>query len=382
MNSSRNMFKLGLIVNPIAGMGGSVGLKGTDGKATLQKAIDMGAQPNAQNRTKEFLMELDSIKHKLFFLTCPNFMGENVLRDLGFNYDLLNHPIFEEYENIYETTPEHTKTAAQLLKNREDIKIILFVGGDGTARDIQSVVGKTLPCLGIPAGVKIYSSVFSINPRRAANLLIQFLWDEVPLRESEVLDIDEAEFREDRLVSQLYGYLLTPFSFDYSQPSKMASPDSDLNNQERIAKMIVEDLQKDMYYLLGPGTTTKAITDHIDQDKSVLGVDLLKNKKVIAFDLNEQEILNYIDEHPTRIIVSPIGKQGFLFGRGNLQLSPNVIRTVGIKNIIIVCTKHKLNNIPNTILKVDTRDHELDEDMRGLYRVITDYGELNIVEIK
>lgn len=382
MNSNQNIFKIGLIINPIAGMGGSVGLKGTDGRDTLQKAIKLGADPNAQNRTKEFLTELKSVKHKLQFFTCPKDMGENVLKELGFEYTLLSHPIFEDIESVYDSTPGHTKTAARLLKVMEDIEIIIFVGGDGTARDIQNVIRKAKPCLGIPAGVKIYSSVFSIDPQRAANLLLQFLWDETPLKESDVLDIDEEAFRNGRLVSQLYGYLLTPFSLDYSQPSKMASPDSDLNNQERIARNVVEDLEEDIYYLIGPGTTTKAITDQLNQSKSVLGVDLLRNKEVIAFDLNEQEILDYINDHPTKIIVSPIGKQGFLFGRGNLQLSPQVIKTVGIENIIIVCTKYKLNNIPDTTLKLDTRDSELDEKMRGLYRVVTDYGELTIVQVK
>ncbi len=382
MNAQQNTFKIGLLINPIAGMGGSVGLKGTDGRDTLEKALDLGAVPNSQNRTKEFLRELESIKSKLRFITCPKFMGEYAIKDLGYDYTLISDPLFKDYNHIYETTPEHTKHAIQILKKKSDIKIIIFVGGDGTARDVQSVVENDKPCLGIPAGVKIYSSVFSINPKRAANLLIQFLWDEAPLKEAEVLDIDEKAFRQGRLVSQLYGYLLTPYSISYSQPSKMATPDSDLNNQERIAKGIVEDLQPDTFYLVGPGTTIKAITDQLDQQKSVLGVDLLLNQEIIAFDLNEQEILNKIDTHPTKIIVSPIGKQGFLFGRGNLQISPAVIRRVGIKNIIIVSTKFKLDHISNHMLRIDTRDLELDLKMRGLYRVITDYGELKIIEVK
>ncbi|MBD3216198.1 MAG: ATP-NAD kinase [Candidatus Lokiarchaeota archaeon] len=377
-----NKFTLGLIVNPISGMGGSVGLKGTDGRATLTKAISLGAEPNALNRTKELLAELRSVKPKLKFVTCPKFMGEYALKEFGFNREVLEDQIFERYENIYDTTAEHTKIMAYNLKQRSDIDLLLFVGGDGTARDIQSVIGKTKPCLGIPAGVKIYSSVFAVTPKVASNLILRFLWGELPLKEAEVLDIDEQRFREGKLVSELYGFLLVPYAPDYSQRSKMGSLDSDLDNQERIAKKIVEEFQEGTNYLIGPGTTTKAIADMLNQDKSVLGVDLFRNKKIIAMDLNESDILNLITDQSCKIIVSPIGRQGFIFGRGNLQLSPNVIREVGIENIIIISTKYKLQNIPNQILRIDTRDTALDEKMSGLYRVVVDYDELRICEVK
>jgi predicted polyphosphate/ATP-dependent NAD kinase len=375
-------FTLGLIVNPISGMGGSVGLKGTDGRNTLTKAISLGAEPNALNRTKEVLTELRSVKSKLKFVTCPKFMGENAIKEFGFNYEILEDPIFNEYESIYDTTAEHTKIMADNLKQRSDIDLLLFVGGDGTARDIQSIIDKKKPCLGIPAGVKIYSSVFAVNPKVASNLILRFLWGEIPLKEAEVLDIDEQKFREGKLVSELYGYLIVPYAPDYSQRSKMGSPDSDLDNQERIAKKIVEELEEGINYLIGPGTTTKAITDMLNQDKSVLGVDLLRNKNIITMDLNESDILNFITEKSSKIIVSPIGRQGFIFGRGNLQLSPKVIRKVGIENIIIISTKYKLQNIPNQTLRIDTRDTTLDEKMRGLYRVVVDYDELRICEVK
>ncbi|MHA1292559.1 MAG: ATP-NAD kinase family protein [Promethearchaeota archaeon] len=375
-------FVLGLIVNPISGMGGSVGLKGTDGKDILKKAIDLGAKPNAPNRTKELLRELKSIKSKLKFITCPGIMGEFLLKELNFKYEVIKDPIFNKCEDLMNTTPIHTKKAAQIMKKNEKIKIILFIGGDGTARDILDSIGKEKPCLGIPAGVKIYSSVFSINPKNAANLIIQFLWDEIPLKESEVLDINEDEYRKGKLVSKLYGYMLTPYAPDLSQLSKEGTPDSDLNNQERIAKRVVEMLKKDVLYLIGPGTTTKTITDMLNQNKTVLGVDLLLNKKIIAYDLNEQKILERIEGKKAKIIISLIGKQGFLFGRGNLQFSPKVLKKIGTKNIIIISTKYKLQNIPNQILRIDTRDSDLDEKMKGYYRIIVDYDEIKICEVK
>jgi len=375
-------FKLGLIINPISGMGGSVGLKGTDGKETLKKAIELGAKPNAINRTKEFLKELISIKSKLKFVTCPGIMGASLLNEMNFNQEVLNHSIFNKTEDIHDTSAEHTRIAAQLMKKMKDIDVIIFVGGDGTARDVQSIIKTDKPCLGIPSGVKIYSSVFALNPRIASSLLIQFLWDEIPLKESEVLDIDEEEYRKGKLLSKIYGYLLTPYNPDFSQPSKLGSPESDLDNQERIAKRIIENLEDNTYYLLGPGTSIKSITDLLNQKKTVLGVDLLYGKKIIALDLNEEQIIKHINEKKMKIIISPIGRQGFLFGRGNLQFTPTLLKRIGSHNIIIVCTKFKLQNIPNQILKLDTRDTELDSLMKGLYKVIVDYDEVKICRVE
>jgi len=375
-------FVLGLVINPISGMGGSVGLKGTDGKDILEKAIELGAKPSALNRTRELLEGLKSIQSKLRFITCPGIMGESVLKEMGFEFEVIQNPIFKGSSEELDTTAEHTKIAAKFMKENELLKLILFIGGDGTARDILDVIGKEKPCLGVPGGVKIYSSVFSLNPKNASSIVIQFLWDEVPLKESEVLDIDEEEYRNGRLVSKLYGYLLTPFNPDYSQLSKMGTPDSDLSNQERIAKRIVEQLEEDVYYLIGPGTTTKAITDILNQKKSVLGVDLLLNKEIISQDLNESQILDAIEGKKVKIITSLIGRQGFLFGRGNLQFTPQILRKIGSQNILIISTKFKLQNIPNQILRIDTRDPELDENMRGLYKVITDYDEIIICKVE
>jgi len=374
-------FILGLLINPISGMGGAVGLKGTDGRDILLKAIQLGAQPNAINRARELLKELKSIKSKLRFITCPGIMGETVLKEMNFDYTCINHQIFTRMEDIFDATPKHTEIASEIMKNDKNLNLILFVGGDGTARDIIKIVGNDKPCLGIPAGVKVFSSVFSLNPRKASSIIIQFLYGEIPLKKSEVLDIDENEYREGNLISKLYGYLLTPYAPNFSQTSKIGTPASDLNNQERIAKRIIEILEKEVYYLLGPGTTIKAITDHLNQKKSLLGIDILLNKKIIAQDLNERQILDFIDKKKAKIITSLTGHQGFLFGRGNLQFSSKVLRTVGTKNLIIVSTKYKLNNIPNQILRIDTRDPRLDKKLKGLYKVLVDYDELKICKV-
>ncbi|TFF63788.1 MAG: ATP-NAD kinase [Promethearchaeota archaeon] len=376
-------FILGLIINPIAGMGGSVGLKGTDGKEILQKAIQLGSEPTAADRARKFLNQLRSINEKIKFLTSPKFMGEYILEDYEFEFEIIRDPIFENYENIYETSAEHTKKVANILLNRDKVDLIVFVGGDGTARDIQDIIDLKIPCLGIPAGVKIYSSVFALTPQKTASLVIQFLWDEIPLKEREVVDINEEKYREGSLESKSYGYLLTPFFPEYSQFSKLSSPDSDLNNQDRIAERIIKNLKEDIIYLLGPGTTVKAITDKLNLNKSILGVDVLLNRKIIALDVNEQEILDIIKKNDKfKIIVSPIGRQGFIFGRGNLQISSEILKKISLKDIIIIATKYKLHNIPQQTLRIDTRDSKTDKRLRGLYKVITDYDEIKICEVE
>ena len=380
--SNPNKFIIGLIVNPISGMGGSVGLKGTDGKDILKKAIELGGKPDAHKRTDTFLRALEGFESKIKIITCPGYMGELSIKKFNFDYEIIYDSIFDNIRGIYDTKSEHTKKAAKIMKTMKDMNLILFVGGDGTARDILDVIGEDKPCLGIPSGVKIYSSVFALNPTAAANIVVQFLCDHLSLTKSEVLDINEEAYRKGELVSKLYGYLLTPHSPEFCQYSKLGSPDTDQNNQERIADKIIEDLDKDTYYLLGPGTTVKAITEKLGVEKTLLGVDLLYNKKIIAYDLNENQILSYLKHQPIKIIISIIGRQGFLFGRGNLQFTPKILKLISLSNIIIISTKAKLLSIPNKFLRIDSRDSDLDKEMRGLYKIITDYDEVKIIELK
>jgi predicted polyphosphate/ATP-dependent NAD kinase len=380
-----NILKIGLIVNPIAGMGGSVGLKGTDGTQILDQARSLGAQPHAIDRTREFFHELRALKKKIQIVTIPGIMGGDLALEAGFDVEFITDSNLPNPTKIYETTAQQTILAAKLIKSKE-VALIVFVGGDGTARNIFEAVNTTIPCLGIPGGVKIHSSVFAINPRDAGLLTLAFLWGEVPTRESEVLDIDEDAFRDNRVVSKLYGYLITPYSPTYSQPSKMGSPstEDELANQEAIAQFLVEEMKKwgsDWYLLLGPGTTTRAIAKQLHLDKTLLGVDLIYNHQILASDLNEMQILDQIQGKKVKLIVTPIGAQGFIFGRGNLQLSANVLETIGLNNIIIIATKYKMSTIPQNKLKIDSRDSGFDMKFKGLYRVLVDYAEYRIIEI-
>jgi len=369
--------KLGLIVNPIAGMGGRVGLKGTDGKEILARARDLGATPVSPARTIEALREIAKVADSIELVTYPFDMGEEEARECGF------HPTVVGSITKSETTAADTMNAAtEMLKCQVDL--ILFAGGDGTARDVCKSIGRNVPALGIPSGVKIHSAVFTINPRKAGELAVKFLQGEASLCEAEVMDIDEQAFREGRLSAQLCGYLKVPYESESVQPSKSASfatPDEE-TSQGLIAQCILERMEDGCYYILCPGTTVKAVADKLGVPKTLLGVDLIYEGALVGSDLNEQQLLELIGRNKAKIIVSPIGRQGFIFGRGNPQISPAVIRKVGRQNILIIATSGKLSSIGlGRPLLVDTGDEETDRMLSGYARVVTGYDEEVVVKV-
>ena len=369
--------KMGLIVNPIAGMGGRVGLKGTDGKEILAKARELGATPVSPARTVEALQAIIPIADQIELVTCPSEMGEEEAVKCGL------HPTVIAGINRGETSATDTKNAARIMLDSK-IDLLLFAGGDGTARDICTSIDQRLPALGIPAGVKIHSAAFAVNPRRAGELAVKFLQGEAPLREAEVMDIDEQAFRKGRLSAELYGYLKVPYERESVQSAKSASfmtPD-ETASQDLIAQYVVEKMTDDCYYILCPGTTVKAVADKLGIVKTLLGVDLVHKGSLVGSDLNEEQLLGLIDRKKVKIVVSPIGRQGFIFGRGNPQLSPEVIRNVGRENILIIATQSKLSSIGlGRPLLVDTGDEETDRMLSGYMRVITGYNEEAVVRI-
>jgi predicted polyphosphate/ATP-dependent NAD kinase len=357
---------IGLIINPVAGMGGAVGLKGTDGKAIVNQARSLGAKPIAPERAKAFLSELNPAKSGLHLVVGAGSMGEDETNSVGFTYKVLG-------ERKEDTSAEDTVAIAKKMVNA-GVVLLVFCGGDGTARDIQNAVNMNVPVLGVPTGVKMHSAVFAVNPKAAARVTIRFLYGELPLKEVEVMDVDEKAFREGRLSAELYGYVLAPYEPHLIQANKLASPmtESELRNQAAIAVYIIETMKPDVTYIIGPGTTTRTIGDLLDAKKTLLGVDLFNNKRIVANDVNEQQILETTDAKPVHIIVTPIGGQGFIFGRGNQQISPKVIRRVGLDNISVIATKSKLRTLKT--LRVDTGDPNLDAAFRERkIKVVADY---------
>ncbi|MBS7622146.1 ATP-NAD kinase family protein [Candidatus Bathyarchaeota archaeon] len=347
-------------------MGGSVGLKGTDGIDTLRKAIQLGATPTAPRRAVEALRELSPLRDSIELVTYPHDMGEEECKECGFN------PVVIGYVERGKTSAADTKRAAEEMLLRE-VDLLLFTGGDGTARNIHEAVGQRLPVIGVPAGVKIHSSVFAINPRTAGQLAIAYLRGEVRLREAEVMDVDEEAFRQDRVSARLHGYLKIPYDAQLVQSVKVGSALDEDESMQAIAWEIVESMRDECLYIIGPGTTAKAVMKALHLEYTLLGVDVVQKKRLIVKDANEARLLELIEDGEAKIIVSVIGGQGYVFGRGNQQISSRVIRKVGKDNIVIVATESKMAALKGMPLLVDTGDREVDEMLKGYCRVVTGY---------
>ncbi len=367
--------KLGFLVNPIAGMGGRVGLKGTDGRKILEKAIALGAQPWAGERAREALKPLLSLKDEIMLVTYPSPMGEGIAQDCGFSPTILKADLGKT------TTGTDTQRAAKAMLD-ENVDLLLFAGGDGTARDICGAVGTSLVCLGIPAGVKIHSGVFASHPVRAGDLAALFLKRSVQrTKEAEVMDVDEEELRREIVSARLYGYLKIPHVERFLQRTKTGSTGNEKYSQEAIAAEVADGMSDEFYYLVGPGTTTAAIMQRLGLDHSLLGVDLVWRKKLLGKDLSEAQILEMIAGKQTKLILTPIGGQGFLLGRGNQQISPEVLKQIGKDNIMVVATKQKIHSLKSRPLLVDTGEESMDQTLSGYYRISTGFHEAIIYKV-
>ncbi len=370
--------KVGFLVNPVAGMGGKVGLKGTD--LMSKNAAQLGAKPIAPRRAMDFLKRVRTLElnSRIEIITCHGIMGEDETRDAGLGARILPVPARKE------TTAKDTKLAIKLM-TKSKVDLIVFVGGDGTARDILDAMkgSDNVPVLGVPSGVKMYSGVFAASPRDAADLLGDFLNGSAQLVDHEVMDADEEAIRSDVLNVRLYGLLKGPFALTRLLGSKQVSPEteSEHDNQVAVARFIVEEMKPEATYILGPGTTIKCIADLLGVEKTVLGVDVYQDGKLIR-DVNEEQIKRKVKNWKHAwIVLSPIGRQGMLLGRGNQQISPEVIRRVDKEHIIVVATKSKIQGIEDGVLRVDTSDDEVDKMLRGYVKVATDYREWRLLEI-
>jgi predicted polyphosphate/ATP-dependent NAD kinase len=375
---------IGLLVNPIAGMGGRVGLKGTDG--VVEEAIKRGATPVAPGRALEFLTALESVLgskvgDEIGLITCPGTMGEDVAQEAGLRHEVIDIDI----ENS--TNAEDTKDCVLALYE-EEVRLLVFVGGDGTARDVLDAITSyeldDMQVLGVPSGVKMYSGIFVVNPADAAEVVKLVYEGGAQTAEFEIMDADEQSIRKDKFIINLYGYLTGPSVPARFQGAKQASPETtdEHEAQEAIARYVVDEMDENGTYILGPGTTVKTVTDLLKVKKTTLGVDVYKQGKSYR-DVNEEQIIEIVDDFDKAwIIVSPIGHQGMLFGRGNQQISPRIIDLVGRDHIIVISTPAKLKGIAGEILRVDTGNPQVDTMLRGYIRVVTDYNEIRLIKIE
>jgi len=367
--------RVGLIVNPVAGLGGRVGLKGSDGASVQQRALELGAVPRALDRTTEALVRLRPIAGQFEFVTYPGEMGEEAARRSEFDPEVIGAIVPGR------TTAEDTRAAACEMR-RLGVELLLFAGGDGTARDVFDAVGQDQVVLGIPTGVKIHSAAYAISPAAAGELARAFLEGKTGgMLESEVVDANEDTLHRDGVSMTLYGILRVPDDVRRIQGAKAVSSESDAFAAAAIAKHVVARMDADTVYIVGPGTTTRAILTELGIEKTLLGVDVIHRGKLLASDANEAQLLELLDEQPARIIVTPIGGQGYLLGRGNQQISPDVLRLVGVESVIVIATPEKLNRLTTRPLLVDTGDADVDRALTGYVRVVCGPDDLRVIRV-
>ena len=369
--------KLGLIVNPIAGMGGRVGLKGSDGYKILRRARQLGAEPESPGRAATALKRISRIKDSIELITYPYEMGEDEAKECGFSPTVLGSVTKGN------TTSGDTENAAQEML-KLGVALLLFAGGDGTARDIYRVIGSKIPVLGIPAGVKIHSAVYASTPQNAGDLAAMYLGGEssgIRLREAEVMDIDEQAFRENRLSAKLYGYLKVPYERRLVQSAKAGSVSGEETAMDAISCDVINNMKDDYLYIIGAGTTTRGIMEKLGLKNTLLGIDAAYKGNLVGSDLNEAQLLKLIEGKKAKIVVTVIGGQGFIFGRGNQQISAQVIKKVGRENIIVVATKNKILSLGGNPLLVDTGDDEVNKMLTGYSKVVTGLNERVMVRV-
>ena len=396
------MKKLGVVVNPVAGVGGRVGLKGSDGAEILRQALELGAVRDAPRRARLALERLSRLRDHIEIVTWPGEMGEEEARAAGFEPRVLGslegRRSYIECErerragaaphmacaDFVLTLPADTEQAARDLL-AAGVDLILFAGGDGTARTICDVVGDRVPVIGVPAGVKIHSAVYATSAAAAGDVTALYLHDQpaaVRLREGEVMDIDESAFRENRVSAQLYGFMTVPYARGLTQSAKAGGVAGEERALNDIATDVIRDMSPGVLYILGPGTTTRTITSRLGMDKTLLGVDAVRDHASAGGDLSESGLLRLLEAHAdARVVVTVIGGQGHIFGRGNQQISPAVIRRVGRGGIIVIATQTKLLSLEGRPLLVDTGDAGLDAELSGYVKVVTGLGERTMYRV-
>jgi predicted polyphosphate/ATP-dependent NAD kinase len=358
-------------------MGGSVALKGTDGEAILARARACGAEPRASRRALRALERLAMHSRRGVTIHAPpGAMGADIARQAGF----VVAPLEATPAGV--TSAADTRRAAAELVRRK-VALLLFAGGDGTARDILSVVGGEFPILGIPAGVKMQSAVFAVSPEVAGDLVALLAGDpggKLAFRAAEVMDIDEAAVRDGRISARLHGYARTPFERRLVQNPKASEPGEDAT-LDALCREVALEMVRDCLYILGPGTTTARVLHYLGLDGTLLGVDAVLDGAVIGRDLASSALEELVRRRTARLILGIVGGQGFIFGRGNQQVSAPVIRAIGRDNIILLASQQKLLALGEPLLRADTGDPDVDALLAGYIRVRTAPGRSTLLRV-
>lgn len=363
----KQRFRIGLIINPLAGLGGQAALKGSDNVAA--QALAMGVKPLAIERVRKALEVVLPHAERIEFMVAPGVMGAELVAGMGFE-----HQVVGSLSDGVTSAQDTMRLAEELVT--QGVDLLLFAGGDGTARDICSSVPAGQLALGIPAGVKIHSGVYAVNPRAAGELVSLLVCGElVRLGEAEVRDIDEEAFRQGRVRTRHFGELAIPEEGRFVQQVKQGGRETETLVLDDIAGWLQEE-DADIGWIMGPGSTNLGLLEAMGLEGTLLGVDVLRDGQLLAVDATEQTLWELLQNGGEwRILVTAIGGQGHILGRGNQQISPRVVRAVGTDNLLVVATKTKLKTLAGRPFLLDSGDAELDQELTGLRRVLSGYRE-------
>lgn len=383
---------IGLVVNPVAGIGGPAGLAGSDGVDVQSLAAARGATARAGERAA---LALSALPPGSEVLTAAGAMGADAAAAAHLIPRVVYTPASgasaagapasaapgagttaagttAPARTAADTTAADTTAAVRALA-AAGATLVLFAGGDGTARDVSAALAHLphVAALGIPAGVKMYSPVFAVSPRAAGGLAAAWLGEGLPLQTREVLDVDEAALRRARVEPRLYGELRVPYRAGRTQARKSPAPASEHAAIVGAARGAASVLRPGVRYLLGPGGTMAEVARVLGVEKTPLGVDVVLDGRLVRRGASEPELLDEIAQGPAKAVVSIIGGQGFLLGRGNQQLSARVVAALGDDPLVVVAPESKLIELQGRPLLVDTGDPVTDASLTGFIRVIT-----------
>ena len=371
-------FKLGFLINPIAGIGGKTGLKGSDGLKTIRKAFSMGAKKESESRAEEATLQLKFLKDKFYLITCAGVMGQETFKRMGIIADKIIDV------NLKNTTRKDTLIAAKKMKE-EKVDLILFCGGDGTASDIFFVINSEIPILGIPAGVKMHSSVFGNSPNAVGSIVSRLIKNQLKKFETNsglIMDLDEDLRRRDKIKTKLIGYAYVPNDNFLIQNPKINNQFNDENAISGIAEYLEKQIIEDATYVVGPGLTTYKFLEKLGISGTILGVDVLKGKNLVKRDVNSRQLDSLTKGGQLFIISGIIGGQGFLFGRANQQITADIIRRTEKKNLIVIASAKKIFSLPFQRLLIETGDKKLDRELSGYIKVQTDKKLFHMIKVE
>lgn len=355
--NTETRFRVGLLINPYAGVGGPLALKGSDGMIAI--ALAAGVIPQAPSRALQCVKAMEMLWPRIDWITGGGALGEDLLHEAGLSAFVV-YEAQKEGSGLTSNAVDSVVLASRLTESELDL--LLFVGGDGTARDVLKGMQTQIPMIGIPAGVKMQSAVFGVNPMASGLLAVDFLTHRRrPTALLEVMDLDENLIRHDVVAPQLFGYMPVPVNTRHLQGKKVRSPESDAFQAGAIAHRISADMKDGVTYLIGPGSTTFAVKKRLGLQGSLLGFDIVRNREMLLSDATEAQIWAAVQDQSCRLVLSCIGGQGHVIGRGNSQLSPRILKKLNPNELTVLATEGKLRSLGGRPFQIDSGDAVVDD---------------------